>query len=441
MKHIWLLLVILTFPISLFPHSLTLAQDGSENDPLLVTTIPNVDESAKSPTEDIFAIRDLDGRLYLWDFETQHEIRTLTETIFAVRLKWSLNGLYLGALCGNSVCVWNIKTGSLVRFPSIHPIHLDEEITGITDWESFTYQINDFAISPDGIFVATSNRNDNGIALWAKRSTETVELVRTLVSDGLGVFEVDFSNDGSMLLSRQFHSVSLWDVQSGQLLLAKDTAWEEAALSPDGRILATGFGRLTSLIDLWDVQSGQLLGQFEAPLVVDRLEWTADSRTLFGRFTDWALVTEGFVYTGQALRAWDVVSGQEIATFEFTSEKLLPVALTPDETLIGVPYDDEFPYVLIWNQQTGDVYDSKFSPDAPLNSYQVTTDTIGLFALSPDQKRVITVTWAGIVSIWNFETGDFISNLSISPGSFVWLSDSATIAMLFEDGTLSFYQL
>jgi WD40 repeat protein len=110
-------------------------------------------------------------------------------------------------------------------------------------------------LSPDGTVVATAKGRDAD--LW---SATTGELLHRLVGHTGLVTDVEFSPDGTMLVTASVdHDGRLWDVGSGRLLdvlRAHFFPVRTASFSPDGRWVVTA-SQFTA--GLWDVATGRLV--------------------------------------------------------------------------------------------------------------------------------------------------------------------------------------
>ena len=123
--------------------------------------------------------------------------------------------------------------------------------------------ILDVAYSPDGRHVATAG-SDNDIKLW---DPATGALVRTLTGHTDDVNAIDFSPDGSFLVSGAGgwddpgeSSIRLWRVADGQLLdtLEGHGDWVNTVVfAPDGHVVVSG-GRsgTTQKMKFWDLGTG-----------------------------------------------------------------------------------------------------------------------------------------------------------------------------------------
>lgn len=235
------------------------------------------------------------------------------------------------------------------------------------------------ALSPDGRTLASCG----AIVKIELGNVENGKLIRDLHSGGMCT-NVEFSPDGRRLVSGSINKQAVvWDVASGKQIcvfkkhgtpitrVAFLPSGEEAAsngqdkmlrvwnartaderlaiahpdvvwglaVSPDGRLIATGTGgpavgnpiaqRITqgqeNTLRLWDAVSGELVGEMKGHTnVVYTIDFSPDGRTL---------VSGGWDGT---IRLWDVDSGAELASVQGQGS-VFAVAFTPDggDVLVG----------------------------------------------------------------------------------------------------------
>ena len=119
------------------------------------------------------------------------------------------------------------------------------------------------SFSPDSRILAV--QYSYRIYLW---NVEAGTMIRRLVDGSLdyeasqgGIYDVSFSEDGSLLLSRAADgTVKVWDVQTGDLkqtLRINDRVHGSASFSRDNRYVAAGDRK--GEISVWEVSSGRML--------------------------------------------------------------------------------------------------------------------------------------------------------------------------------------
>ena len=276
-----------------------------------------------------------------------------------------------------TITMWDVATG---------------EKTAVIEGSS----VSSVALSPDGKMIAaghdhyTDNINTYNTQLW---DVATQALVATLEGHYSKVFAVDFSPDGTLLVSGSNDgTIRLWDVATGDSLASSDwhtfglfAVWD-LQFSPDGtRIAAVG----SDQIKVWDaanLATGQEIitledegqGVFEGPKSV---RWSPDGTMLAAGYDEgairlWDVAAESlvatleehddevgtldFLHTGKVLisgsddetvRLWDVASGSHIATIEVVrpdvSGSVRAVRFSPDGSLFATA--DGFDNVTLWS--------------------------------------------------------------------------------------------
>ncbi|MBE9126841.1 MULTISPECIES: Hsp70 family protein [unclassified Coleofasciculus] len=182
-----------------------------------------------------------------------------------------------------TIRLWQLSTGKLERW-----------ITG------HNHAVSNLAMSPDGKILASSSQ-DNTVKLWHLRSGEWLRTVtghtapvfavafspdgRTLASGGWegtillqqiyqkalprqfsghpgGVSAIAFSPDGQTLVSCGDKTIKMWHLHTGELLqtlVGHSDLVVTMAISPNGRLLASGGGMTDKTIKLWDLEMGELI--------------------------------------------------------------------------------------------------------------------------------------------------------------------------------------
>jgi WD40 repeat protein len=134
-----------------------------------------------------------------------------------------------------------------------------------------------------------------GVYLWDMKTGKLIHKWAT--SHRYNSLGLSLSLDGRLLAAAGDETISLWDVQSGDLvrqIAPSENKWVSLAFSPDGRILAAGRG---GTIQLWEVGTGQRVG-----LVSVGQEGGGITKAAFSH--DGKLLITGD--TGGAIRLWGV---------------------------------------------------------------------------------------------------------------------------------------
>jgi WD40 repeat protein len=194
----------------------------------------------------ILAFGDINGNVVLWDVATGKALRSFQVQQGAANVAFSPDGKLLaaGAYHGNKdseVKVWEAATGKEI-------FSLPGQSGGILS----------VSFSPDGKTLATASggffAGDQPTYAEVKLCNVTTGQVKlSLVGkERMSVNSVALSRDGKILVTGHSGRVAqLWDADTGKELLHIDTpSGCTAAISPDGKLLATGENKSASL---WDV--------------------------------------------------------------------------------------------------------------------------------------------------------------------------------------------
>lgn len=189
-----------------------------------------------------------DGKLSLYDSDSRSALGTPFLVVPSNRIwKFFPDGRrvvtsdYPG---GETIFVWDTKTGSLEGEPIPHP----------------TYRINEVNLSPDGKHLATtSSRGDTWIFL---RELPTLKMM--VLKYGPTAFtSIDFSPDSLLLGSGTWDGkILIWDLATYTPRLPPwigHNDWVSSMVfSPDGKYLASGGA--DRVVKLWDITNGKLYG-------------------------------------------------------------------------------------------------------------------------------------------------------------------------------------
>jgi WD40 repeat protein len=253
-------------------------------------------------------------------------------------IAFSPDGRWLATL-GSTIQFWDLRNGDLVgtlkppdklrygRSVGVQPI-----------------------FSPAGKLLATA-LSDNTVAVWdmtalrapnASAPGDPADVPFSPTSPGLRVLRgpsqrptaVAWSPDGTLVVTANGSTLSFWDPQKGALLRTRAGAGAIKTLkfSRDGKRLATG-GNDNS-VRLWDVPSATLLG------TLGYHDWPVNDIAFS---PDGKLLASGSGRIGKtfgAVRLWDVPNQKPLKTLTEISNRVLSVAFSRDgKWLVNGNYD------------------------------------------------------------------------------------------------------
>jgi len=202
-----------------------------------------------SPDGKLLASMGGDSSICLWEVATGRLIR---------RLGWrtgTINGSVVFSPDGKTLAVGNGAWSSLWRVTTGKQVHIRKP------WPDGA--LNFIVFSPDGTKIAIGRWFDK-IYL---RELATDKDIRQFGGDKNQYWALLYSPDGKNIIAGSvkstIHTVWIWDADTGKLrrtIQTPDDYFHSAhlAISPDGKILATG-GRA---LRLWDVSTGREIRQF-----------------------------------------------------------------------------------------------------------------------------------------------------------------------------------
>jgi len=382
--------------------------------------------------------------IFVWDALSGRLIRSFGAEEQYEKIAWSPDGKTLASAKGRQVFQWDAQTGNQIRSLTAsgdYPRDLDWskdgnlfaslslsglpiryafiDIWNTSDWShSQVIKIDYFeenypeyfAWSPDGKTLATIGR---GINLW---DVSSGKLAKTFARD-MGLFSsIAWSPDGQNLLTVMDQAQAMIvDAGSGAIRVQikgdENDPITSAALSPDGKIIATGGND----INLYNAQDGKLLTTLSGNAdYADRLAFSPDGKTLASGSADGTVILWKNPLAGTNPKNGES-NGPSLSTdgrfIVFTSQskdlvnETLPICPTPDGQ--GIPC----PQVYLFDRQTGSMeLISRGEEGKPANG-----PTSGM--ISRDGQKVLLVSQA--------------NNLSSQGQSGLYLLDRATRAIKF----------
>jgi len=186
-----------------------------------------------------------DPTVRIWDVKQKQPLHVLKghkKSIYG--LAFSLDGQrVVSGSDDHTLILWDVKTGK--RMATLMG-HTDDVVSATYD--------------PTGRYIA-SGSYDHTIRLW---DGTTGRFIKTLADQGTQVGSLSFSPDGKKLISGVVQGPNyhchVWSVPDGKELVTfreHDNIVLATAVSPDGRLVATGGGNNQEIL-IWDMESGTL---------------------------------------------------------------------------------------------------------------------------------------------------------------------------------------
>jgi WD40 repeat protein/serine/threonine protein kinase len=367
-----------------------------------------------------------DGRVWMLERELQGHNSSITS------LRFTPDGQRLLVASGDRTCgQWELSTGRELRELALkHPewvssldISPDGQsaITTCDDGIARLWRLADAApiaavrspgkkfnsagFSPDGSTAVVTSSEDKRVWLWhlsaAQAATnraaidsgaaELLELMLDFNRLGGEVWAASFAPDGRHVLTIGGNDAQLWNLESRRPVVRYSShgAVASAAISPDGRLVATGSWDHSAKI--WDAATGRAIRKLEGGHTahVNTVEFSPDGRQLLTASDD-----------GTA-RLWDVESGEPTGVvLRGHKARVIGATFSPDAARILTVSGDTT--ARIWDPASGDLI-------APLEGHKWAV-LCGQF--SADGRQVITGSKDGTAKIWDADTGQMLVELA-----------------------------
>lgn len=331
-----------------------------------------------------------------------------------------------------TLCVWDMESGG---WPIILPGH--------------SGPVRTLVFTPDGNRYV-SGANDGNVRIWEVGSNRCLNILK------------DFSilaitPDGRKWICRYPDSVTqFWDMDTGHSpeILKAPAGMTVLAITPNGkRIVGTRDGRLS----VWDVESGNLLHALDKSSgSVSSLTVTPDGKRCVG-------------VSMNTIKIWDMESGERLKILKGHTGAIKSLAITPDSCQCVSGSDDKS--VRIWDLESGQCrlifegYRNNIraiaitrdgekcvcgSGDHCLRIWDLKarkclwtleghTREINVIVITPDGKRCLSGSDDGTLRLWDMESGQCqdVIDEDDSPIKFLALTpDGKTIVSGSQDGAL-----
>jgi len=314
------------------------------------------------------------------------------------------------------------KVGELKQWDATTGKQLPLQLKGPTD------KVTRAALSPSGKQLAVGFL-DKAVGLW---DLETGDLTTLGEHTGGSVSLVGFSPDGGFLVSvvRQIpktesstgpSEIKVWDIKTRKAVLSLNNIpfVGTAALSPDGKLLATIDSSNWVAVKLWEVATKRELPSLEVGSGSPRsIAFTPDGKRLVECDAD-------------GMKTWNLATRKIDQTYKGVDTLL---GLSPDGRRLASSTHGGV--ILLWDSATGE----------RLATMKGHAGFVAYLAFSPDGKNVASAGADGTLKVW-ITTGDRSAALITVPGTStrenagrLWLSEDAqTFLSGFGTTTIRFW--
>lgn len=284
-----------------------------------------------NPDGKLLVLGSLGKTIELWSLPDGNMTNTLTghiSNVSSVCISPDGNLLASGSYDG-AIKLWSLPGGDLIK-----------TLAGHTD------RITSICISPDGKLLASGSK-DKSMKLWSLPDGKLLKTSRRSSDYIHAYIGLDISSDGNVLVSRGWDQhIRLWSLPDGKLgktLKRNEDSVASIAISPDGKLLASGNNQRESGIQLWSLPDGKPVK-------------TLNVKTPFGGFNPSRISPDGkwlvFLDDSPNIRLLSLPDASLLKTLAGHTDRVSSVCISPDGKLLASGSLDKT--VRLWSLPDGE---------------------------------------------------------------------------------------
>jgi WD40 repeat protein/serine/threonine protein kinase len=282
------------------------------------------------------------------------------------------------------------------------------------------------AFRPDGKVLAAAS-DDGKVRLWDVASGEILDT--WIVPESGAILDLQFSSDGKCLAATWGTGFTLWDTNSGAVLIRftdPERPRVDVIFRPDSRVVVSSSDDLKHL-QAWDVQSGKPVwshrgeGSYLSPQFTPDGKWLAaaklsgdivllDARSgertsvLKGHKKVWKLafspdggtLASGGEWPDNTVRLWDMSAGKLRHTLTHHKNSVVKLVFSPDGRRLASCSMDQS--ACLWDAHTGE----------RLTVLRGHTGSLGQAHFTSDGNRLVTLAGDYTARVWDAASGDML---------------------------------
>ena len=350
-----------------------------------------------------------DNTAKIWDANSGALLHTLTgHTFFVASVSFSPDSSNLATgSWDHTIRIWNVASGTTIK-----------TLTGPAG--SPVYAV---AYSPDGQFVASGGSEPNDISIVRIWQISNSSIVQTMPGHLAALNDLEYSPDGSMLISCGADSVSrFWNASTGQLIRqigVKRAGVNDVEFSPDGTLFAAAntldATELGGDIELIDADSGAIVRNCTGHTdIINGIGFSHDQQKIAS-----AAGSPPPDTTDPTVRVWNVADASQLLVLPGHGGGSTAVQFSIDNQFIASGGRDA--KVKIWNSTTG----------ALLKTISGHNFTIRSLAFSPDGQLLASGSDDATIKLWHVPDWTLVRTISVDwpVSSIDFSSDSQNLAV------------